>query len=533
MPTTKNKQVKKHNDITKPEIFVGLVGAVGTDLSVICSSLSKELKSVGYKPEIIRLSDVLIEFGQICDKLSNLKNIKNVPENERIERLMDAGDILRNTLNRGSAVSELALSAIKKRRSDNGCGIDDVCYGTAYIFNSLKHPDEINMLRELYGKSFILISVYSPRKQRLEKLTKLIAKSHHKAKNSTFESFADNLIKRDKTGETKNICLEGFGQNVRDAFPLADVFITEDRKNVDLKRFVELLFGHPFITPTTDEYSMFHAQAAALRSSDLSRQIGAVITTGDAEIVSTGCNEVPKAGGGQVWENTIERKKDYRDFQLGNDANTLMKHELMSEILIQLNKHNYFQEKKSEKEIASLAEEVFSKGEKGILKNSRIASIIEYGRIVHAEMSALMEAARRGQKVNSCTLYSTTFPCHMCSRHIIDAGIKRVVYIEPYPKSMAKQLYQRSICVDDDEADEADEDAVKFDPFVGVAPRKYFELFQMSKRKDNYGYKLDWKPETSQLRLFERFPNYLDNEVSYIDKFNKEAKENNLIKANK
>lgn len=327
---------------------------------------------------------------------------------------------------------------------------------------------------------------------------------------------------RDKKGEAGD-----FGQNVRDTFPLADVFITEDHKTDDLRRFIELLFGHPFKTPTTDEYSMFHAQAAALRSSDLSRQIGAVITTDDAEIISTGCNEVPKAGGGKVWENTIESNKDYRDFKIGYDFNTLMKHELITELFRELNNHNYFKKTKSDKEIAKLANTVFSKGEKGILKDTRIANIIEYGRIVHAEMSTIMEAARRGQKIKDSTLYCTTFPCHMCTRHIIDTGIKRVVYIEPYPKSMAKQLYQRSICIDEDEADQ---DAVKFQPFVGVAPRKYFELFQMPKRKDNYGYKLDWKPESSRLRLFEQFPNYLDIELNYIDEFERNAKKINLIK---
>jgi len=272
---------------------------------------------------------------------------------------------------------------------------------------------------------------------------------------------------------------------------------------------------------------MFHAQAAALRSSDLSRQVGAVIATETAEIISTGCNEVPKAGGGKVWENTIDNDKDYRDFQIGYDANNLIKHELITEIFKKLNKHEYFKERKSDEEIGKLAETVFSKGKEAILKDTRIASIIEFGRIVHAEMSALMEAARKGQSVDGLVLFCTTFPCHMCSRHIIEAGIKRVVYIEPYPKSMTKELYKRSVCVDDDEADE---DAVNFQPFVGVAPSKYFELFQMPKRKDDYGYKIDWKPESSSLRHFEKFP-YLEKETIYINEFNNEAIKFNLIKA--
>ncbi|MEJ7655371.1 MAG: deaminase [Chloroflexia bacterium] len=46
---------------------------------------------------------------------------------------------------------------------------------------------------------------------------------------------------------------------------------------------------------------------------------------------------------------------------------------------------------------------------------------------MHAEMSALLDAGRRGVPVQGATLYTTTFPCHNCARHIVGAGIDRVV----------------------------------------------------------------------------------------------------------
>ncbi|MDH5325602.1 MAG: anti-phage dCTP deaminase [Gammaproteobacteria bacterium] len=508
MPKIK-KQRRRSEDTSKNELFIGVIGAVGTDLKNVCSRLSKELKAVGYNPEIIRLSNTIVQFGKTSPEVGKLVNADLAHEEERIKNLMDAGDLIRRKIGDSSAVAQLALSAIAEKRKEIGCELEEPCYGTAYILNSLKHPDEVEMLRDLYGKSFFLISVYSPKSNRIDKLAKNIAKSHHWGVNASFNEIAKKLIDRDEKGEDQQ-----YGQNVRDAFPLADVFVAEDHQNDEIKRFIELLFGHPFITPTTDEYSMFHAHAAALRSADLARQVGAVIATNEAEIISSGCNEVPKAGGGKVWEDMIEHKKDYRDFQLGHDANTLMKHQVITEIIGQLNASDLLKSKKTGDEINSLAENVLSKD--GILKDSRIASIIEYGRIVHAEMSAIMESARRGLPIKGATLYCTTFPCHMCARHIIDAGIKRVVYIEPYPKSMAKQLYKRSVCVDDDDADT---DAVRFESFVGIAPRKYFELFQMTKRKDKFGYKLDWKPETSKLRISERFPIYLDIESTLIENF--------------
>jgi deoxycytidylate deaminase len=91
------------------------------------------------------------------------------------------------------------------------------------------------------------------------------------------------------------------GQNVRGAFPLADNFV-DARTTIEvqrsLERFVELIFGYPFHTPTRDEYGMYHATSAALRSADLSRQVGAVISNKEGDVVTVGCNEVPKPLGG-------------------------------------------------------------------------------------------------------------------------------------------------------------------------------------------------------------------------------------------
>ena len=44
----------------------------------------------------------------------------------------------------------------------------------------------------------------------------------------------------------------------------------------------------------------------------------------------------------------------------------------------------------------------------------------------HAEMEALLSCARSGVSTRGATLYSTTFPCHNCAKHIIAAGVARV-----------------------------------------------------------------------------------------------------------
>lgn len=71
-----------------PEIVIGLVGAVGTDLQGVEERLSQELRRVGYTPTTIRLSSLISKFP----KFSNTSLTNGSSEDERIEALMTAGD---------------------------------------------------------------------------------------------------------------------------------------------------------------------------------------------------------------------------------------------------------------------------------------------------------------------------------------------------------------------------------------------------------------------------------------------------------
>lgn len=54
---------------------------------------------------------------------------------------------------------------------------------------------------------------------------------------------------------------------------------------------------------------------------------------------------------------------------------------------------------------------------------------------VHGEMNAIIFAAKFGISINDSVLYSTVQPCHNCLKHLIAAGIKRIVYSKPYDKA--------------------------------------------------------------------------------------------------
>ena len=179
------------------------------------------------------------------------------------------------------------------------------------------------------------------------------------------------------------------GQRVSAIFHDADVIINVDtnEKSVSeqIQRFCDLLFGSNKISPTKVEYGMFAAKAAALRTLDLSRQVGAAIFSDQGEIIAMGSNEVPKALGGTYWCDT-EGEFDDRDYVREQDSNDRRKRQLLIEVL------GFAGVQKPSDVI-----------EKREIKESQFMDALEYGRIIHAEMSAICDAARLGVPVRGAT----------------------------------------------------------------------------------------------------------------------------------
>jgi len=157
------------------------------------------------------------------------------------------------------------------------------------------------------------------------------------------------------------------------------------------------------------------------------------------------------------------------------------------------------------------------------ITGSRVKDLTEFGRVVHAEMEALLSCSRRGVSTIDAHIYCTTFPCHNCAKHIIASGINRVIYIEPYEKSKALEFHGDAIKTETSsnlqDNQQIDNDKVIFEPFVGIGPRRFFDIFSMKlssgydlKRKDNDGNKAKWNIANSKLRLLMKPSNYIDLE---------------------
>lgn len=473
------------------ELIVGIVSAVGTQSNRVIEPLKDRLQRFGYVVEEVRVSSILPAFDSSAQA--------RVSEYERIKHYMAAGDSLREASSNNAILAAGVAQQISQKRDGNEGK-------KAYIINSLKHPREVEFLRKVYSDGFYLIGIHADVKRRHRYLTD--------DKGCT-QAQADELIKID---ENENF---DHGQKTRDTYHLADFFLNlgknEDQVKNTLQRFLELIFSHPYKNPTFDEFSMFMAFNSSVRSGDLSRQVGAVISR-EQQIIATGANDVPQSGGGLYWAEVnpetgeVSDTPDGKDYTREGDSNKQAQNEIVNEIAKALLKGGLVP---ADKEI-DLAK---------VLKESKISDLTEFGRVVHAEMDALLSCSRAGIPTVGTTLYCTTFPCHNCAKHIIASGIKRVVYVEPYPKSRALDFHSESIQLKSEfEVNNTENNLIAFEPFIGVGPRRFLDLFSMSlgagsklRRKDKDGATIEWDKENAAIRTPLIPKSYLEIEKAASD----------------
>jgi dCMP deaminase len=68
----------------------------------------------------------------------------------------------------------------------------------------------------------------------------------------------------------------------------------------------------------------------------------------------------------------------------------------------------------------------------------------EICRAVHAEQNAIIQCALHGVFSGDSTIYVTHQPCAICTKILINAGVKRIVYQEPYPDEFAQRLIKEA-----------------------------------------------------------------------------------------
>ena len=485
--------------IKEPELFIGFVAPIGTDLRGSIDRFSQYFKSEGYRVIPIKVTAV---FDRVAKYLPPTEKLKTAPESQRLQTYIKYGNQLRDAFDDDEILASLTIARIVQERTRL------VPVGTnehlpapeknVFLLYQFKRREEIDLLRSIYGRAFFQVSVYSRRGTRVDYLSRRFAQGQNRGNPNSFRGAAEEIVQRDE-----NELDEKHGQRVSRIFHDADVILNADKGDDDIKkqvtRFCDLLFGSNKISPSKNEYGMYAAKAAALRTLDLSRQVGAAIFSATGDIISMGSNEVPKAGGGTYWSDGPDDIDD-RDYRREHDANDRRKSELLSELF----------------ELAKVkdAAKLISQPE---IRGSQFMDALEYGRIIHAEMSAICDAARLGRSIKGAFLFSTTFPCHMCAKHIVAAGITKVVFLEPYPKSLTGHLHSDSVVIEGaDRGKYSHYPSVEFEHFYGVSPRRYRELFERNSRKEASGAFVEWKDGIKQPIVDLKFPFYLSLEAAIL-----------------
>lgn len=515
-----------------PQLVFALARAQGTDLEPIRVALESALILAGFVVDTLSLQEELWKIVHQQDYYT-----ETARRAEREWQAVLLGDRARlhfgtDAMARlGREVISARESALLERARSHGA------VALATILSHVVHPDEVHFLRREYGAGFFLISVFEHRESRKKRLSQRYTfknRSGDAAAELAEEILRVNEGAAPSCDDVADEDQARFRLDLKATFPLADLFLSvedvptkatqdgevvtttthklEGRSEAKLAQLVLQIVGYPFSTPDIHEMGMAYAYLARVSSASLGRQVGAAILSGDGDLIATGWNEVPSPRGGVYRQHysalplktlgftqTDEEMTDYRDHRLTGkdgspppgDSNSRIRFDILVDLLKRLDSLGVLNRESLDDLGSAFTDE---KPERtwaaGLLsttaiKRATFSAMLEYGRSVHAEMNAITTAARRGLNIQDATMYVTTFPCHECARHVIASGIKRVIYIEPFPKSRVFELHGDAV-TEKRQARRSGKHAqrkIEFGSFIGISPWRHEELFSMVHRK--------------------------------------------------
>ena len=352
---------------------------------------------------------------------------------------------------------------IKCLRAKNKKDSKDGIYGTRVCIDSLRNSLEAAFLRERFSAFYFIAISDINRSERLkskirqrvyggqyvdDKMSKYLGNMQQESEQlCKIEALSDQYTKGQFAGCDISQCVAD-----------AEIHIVQPDIENDNKEYsfyslgeqwmkISALILHPgIITPSSEERCMEVAYTAKFNSGCISRQVGAVITNKNHAIRSIGWNDVPY---GQIpcnlreipdlVENTIENIQNIRYRQLAyssfeTSVNGYPKYK-------QFYQNKSFQEGLRylyEKDINSMKRDLdalplsycFKDLHNGMLGDKNQV----FTRSLHAEENAMMQMVKYGgESLMDGIIYVTASPCELCSKKLYQLGIRKIVYIDPYP----------------------------------------------------------------------------------------------------
>ncbi len=391
-------------------VVIGLTGQFGAG----CTTVAEYLEESKFRK--YSLSNIVKDSAQ--KRLSGMEYQKLSTKQQR-KVLQDEGNKLRESDN--AYIARKVHEQIKEDENQE----QDI------VIDSIRNPAEVSYLSAAFLNFYLLALDASSDIRWLRK-------------ESDYEGDLDQFQEDDR--RDKGDYEPKHGQQTESCVYLSDVVIDNEnqfgyRQDWDLffyriKQYVDLMRTPGYRNPTYKELYMHMAYAVSLKSSCNKRQVGVIIVSAgvrqavsplrpqdeiESYVLATGYNDVPineracsELGGRS--NPKFCSKDDHEEKAL-----RAMKYCPGCGTKLQLPK-------------GELSLFRCSKCKKRLPRDYMAGRLLDLCRSVHAEEAAILQAAKLGSSsLKGMVLYTTTFPCLLCCKSIINAGISKIVYREPYP----------------------------------------------------------------------------------------------------
>lgn len=322
--------------------------------------------------------------------------------------------------------------------------------------DSLRNSLEIMFLKERYS-GFYMVAIHNEgeHEERIKERVTLIKKLSKNEYSNDIDKMVELVLKLDEIERDADDFKKGhyFAPDVENCIQKSEIhinnpgnkFSTENNNLRDTTFYtmteqwirIKSLISHPgIVTPTHEERCMQIAYNSKFNSGCISRQVGAIITDKNHSIRSVGWNDVPK---GSIPCNIrtlddiinphkveISKDKSYSNFELNTENKPY----------------------KYGGNFSSNTKEIFRKhvpltANLGLNHSFCFKSLHNkydykdnqvHTRSLHAEENAMLQISKfGGQPLEGGTLYTTASPCELCAKKAYQLGIKKIIYIDPYP----------------------------------------------------------------------------------------------------
>lgn len=310
----------------------------------------------------------------------------------------------------------------------------------AYIvIDAFRNPIEIMYFKERYS-AFYIFSINAEQKHIEDRLSR-----HLKMSISEIEKQDEKENPKDIIDKPENFV----SQNIKACIQKSDIHIANNGMYGNsyyhelygqIIKYISLIQHPGLITPSLDEKMMQVAHTAKLNSACLSRQVGASITNEYGSLKAIGWNSVAD---GQT-PCLLRSKDELIKGTVSNSFSLYEKSEKFKKAIIDFYPNINNKNLKGRNQSFCFSEihnnQIMAEKNQNT-KNCKCDKNQVHTRSLHAEENAFLQISKYGgEGIKDGTLYSTASPCELCSKKAYQLGIKRIVYIDPYPGTAQEQI---------------------------------------------------------------------------------------------